>query len=237
MRQDVHIKYPTGGKTDFRGNPGTYYTLFSAPNLTMNMVVSLSDFYLHGALIHGTFMTQAHIVHRTQEGFFNLSFWADNVGPNHYSYSMINGTCAGKYVALGPKGKRVCGNVVAWVDYSTLHVVSETVDAHISVRPVYDRVKGPLHRLDIGASILRMPKRLHGLLGQGYVGPVRNGKVDIYPKSGEYTTSAWGEGAIDGVAYDYEVPDKWDTRFRYSCFDDLVYNAEELVLNGTATSD
>ena len=234
--QDLHIQYPAGGRTDFRGTPGTYYNLISAPGVSVNAVVSASDFHLRGALIHGTFMTQAHVVYRTREGFFNLSFWADKVGPNHYSYSMINGTCGGTYVALGPKGRRACGAVVASVDYSTLHVVGTGSKLSISARPVYDRVAGPLHRLDMKAAMTRRPEKMHGLLGQGFFGAPRHGKVDVYPSSGEYTTVAWGEGAIDGAPRDYEVSHRWGTGFAYSCFN-AAYLAETAAVSGAVTSD
>ena len=41
------------------------------------------------------------------------------------------------------------------------------------------------------------------------------GKTDEY-KGTEITTSAMGEGAIEGVADDYEVLGKFDTAFKFS---------------------
>ena len=41
------------------------------------------------------------------------------------------------------------------------------------------------------------------------------GKTDEY-KGAEITTSAMGEGAIEGVADDYEVLGKFDTAFKFS---------------------
>ena len=46
----------------------------------------------------------------------------------------------------------------------------------------------------------------HGLLGQGLTGPVRNGKVDVHPAEGEYTTQPWAEGAIESEPSAYETP-------------------------------
>ena len=43
------------------------------------------------------------------------------------------------------------------------------------------------------------------------------GKVDSYDKN-ETTTTAMGEGAIEGTAADYEVQDKYSTAFAYSRF-------------------
>jgi len=59
---------------------------------------------------------------------------------------------------------------------------------------VYDRVSGPTHRLDLtfkpvaGAAARALP---HGLVGQSFSSAApRNGKVDSYPLSGRFTTSA-----------------------------------------------
>ena len=59
----------------------------------------------------------------------------------------------------------------------------------------------------------------HGLLGQLYDGDdlAIVGKTDVY-KGAEMTTEAMGEGAIEGVAADYQVADKFATNFTYSRF-------------------
>ena len=61
----------------------------------------------------------------------------------------------------------------------------------------------------------------HGLIGQSYDGDDLGviGKTDTYATRGnEVTTHAMGEGAIEGVAADYEMPSKWATAFKYSRF-------------------
>ncbi|EOD34872.1 hypothetical protein EMIHUDRAFT_228164 [Emiliania huxleyi CCMP1516] len=59
----------------------------------------------------------------------------------------------------------------------------------------------------------------HGIVGQSFASSaVRNGKVDVYPDSGEFTTSAMAEGAIDGSASDYEVASMFATDFAFSRF-------------------
>jgi len=59
----------------------------------------------------------------------------------------------------------------------------------------------------------------HGLMGQSYDGDsvAVIGAVDKY-KGDEVSTSAMGEGAIEGVAKDYEMADKFGTRFAFSRF-------------------
>ena len=57
----------------------------------------------------------------------------------------------------------------------------------------------------------------HGLLGQSFDQDQLAviGKTDEY-KGTEVTTGAMGEGAIEGVAADYEVASKFATEFKYS---------------------
>jgi len=62
----------------------------------------------------------------------------------------------------------------------------------------------------------------HGLIGQSYDGDGVgvSGKLDNYTAAlSEVTTNAMAEGAIEGVAADYEMFDKFDTAFKYSRFD------------------
>ena len=60
----------------------------------------------------------------------------------------------------------------------------------------------------------------HGLIGQSYDGDDIGviGILDDYKpdKDGVITTSAMGEGAIEGVATDYEMASKFATAFKFS---------------------
>ena len=224
--QDIHLEYPVG-RADFRGREGALYALYSSDGVAVNVGVRNATFRLNGATIHGTFITQAHVVLRDAErrSFFNLSFWADNVGTHHYSYTMINGTCESKgYVALGPKGSYACDGARAWVDYSTLHVEGGDDGMHaglrvnVGVRPVFDRIDGSMHRIDLRIMPGHRTDVAHGLLGQGFDGLPHHGEVDVYPKTGQFTTSAWANGAIEGRPRDYEVASRFDTRFPFSRF-------------------
>ena len=61
----------------------------------------------------------------------------------------------------------------------------------------------------------------HGLIGQSYDGDQYGvlGKTDGYAtSSNEATTHAMGEGAIEGVAADYEMPSNYATAFKFSRF-------------------
>jgi len=61
----------------------------------------------------------------------------------------------------------------------------------------------------------------HGLVGQSFSSSVepRLGKIDVYPATGRFTTSAMAEGAIDGEAENYEVGAPHATAFAFSRFD------------------
>lgn len=63
------------------------------------------------------------------------------------------------------------------------------------------------------------PVAPHGIIGQSYDGDSMgvDGAVDEYMGS-EVTTKAMAEGAIEGVAGDYKMDDKFGTNFTYSRF-------------------
>jgi len=64
------------------------------------------------------------------------------------------------------------------------------------------------------------PVAPHGLIGQSYDGDATpiDGELDDY-KGKEITTKAMAEGALEGLAADYELKHKFATHFKYSRFD------------------
>jgi hypothetical protein len=107
-------------------------------------------------------------------------------------------------------------------------------------KPVYDRIAGPHHRLDISieqkVSDANMMVEPHGIVGQSFDGDdkPRNGKVDVYPDrhiAGEFTTTAMAEGAIEGKASQYEMSSKYATVFAFSRFDAQIRNRLFTSLN------
>jgi len=100
----------------------------------------------------------------------------------------------------------------------------------VQSRPVFDRVEGPRHRLDLSLRPLLPEARLaewpHGLIGQSFDGDAtpRQGKQDDYNAPVVWTT-AQAEGAIEGVADDYRVASPFVTEFRFSRFDPLPSGA------------
>ena len=49
----------------------------------------------------------------------------------------------------------------------------------------------------------------------------------------QVTTTAQGEGAIEGVISDYEMRSAFDTRFKFSRFDDVIAQGARLPMNAT----
>lgn len=233
--QDPHLALAHGGRTDFRGKNATLYNFVSARNVSLNVRTEDATFRLQQLVVHGSFMTEAHFSLRTREGrFLNVSFVAARLNEFGWSWRAVNGSCAlpGNRVVftLGPHSERRCDNLKVTMDLST--AVIETVEWRFTVRgmPVYDRMAGPHHRVDLVVT-QKVPDdafqvRPHGLLGQSYDGDnaPRKGRLDVYPTrnaSAEFTTRAMGEGAIDGRAFDYEMYAPYATEFRFARFGTL----------------
>lgn len=130
---------------------------------------------------------------------------------------------------MGPKTKRECDEIRMYSELSTTTIDTPEWRFHIYGLPVYDHIRGPTHRIDINV----MPKQAdtafkggtpHGIIGQSFDGDAlpRMGKLDQYPVRDVdtvFTTTAMGEGAIEGTADEYIVRNKYETVFKYSHFE------------------
>lgn len=227
---DPHLYLAYGGRADFRGGPNHLYNFLSSHDVSINVRIQLAQFRLGHAIINGSFMTDAHIAMRTDQGrWFNLSYVSNRLNEFQVSPIIVNGTCAlpgnnKQFIPMGPHRVKECDNLVAQVDYSSLHVDTPEWTISVHGNPVYDRLDGPLHRIDVQlhqrvpyAKFVSMP---HGIVGQSFDGhPIpRFGKTDEYPASGSYTTTAQAEGAIDGTIQDYRVYYPYETEFKFSRF-------------------
>ena len=98
-----------------------------------------------------------------------------------------------------------------------------TPNFKLTLKPnrVYNHNKGATKRLDVSIHRLKNEKA-HGIIGQSYDRPYKNGNQDIYPLEGTFKTFAMAEGVIDGTAEDYEVKDVHSTDFKYSIFHNQV---------------
>ena len=230
--QDPHLFLAHGGRTDFRGKDQTIYNFISSKDLSLNVITENATFKLDKLTVRGTFLTSAHVVMRTEQSrFFNVSFWGNELNQWGWGWNMVNGSCAmsGNRVHFRAwmKQQKICDELAISVDSSTVTFESKEWLISIIGNPVYGRIDGPRHRLDISIT-QKVPDHLfavapHGIIGQSYDGDgvPRKGKLDIYPPRNvvaNFTTSAMADGAIDGSANDYEMKSIFDTTFEFGRF-------------------
>ena len=241
----------------------------SAPGLACNVKIESATFSLHdGALVvDGSFITEAHSLSAATASMLALRYRASmSLGTRGCSgrwrkaqagHGLLLGVGAGRLQLRLENGQRYLRR---WelhartVGYQGVRGVrdagrhsSATFEIRgwsirVEGRPVYNRVSGPHHRLDVafsghdGAPARSLP---HGLLGQAFSTPehARVGKLDVYPTSGHFITSAMAEGAIDGEVEAYEVGGPHETRFVFSRFDGAEREAQLGASGDASTTD
>ena len=236
---DPHLRLAHGGRTDFRGEHDSIFTVLSAKDVAINIKTENSTFKLGNSTIHGSFITEAHVAMLTRKPdgaatrYFNVSFWANHLDHTGMAYDMVTGYCnkignPPLPFQLHPHDKKDCDNLIASTDYSSAKIETDEFSITIRGQPVYDRIQGPRHRIDLELTPKVADHEFaippHGIIGQSYDGDStpRHGRLDAYPPRDEdstFTTTAMGEGAIEGVAADYKVSSPYETRFKYSAFD------------------
>uniref|UniRef100_A0A7S2NBN3 Uncharacterized protein n=1 Tax=Haptolina brevifila TaxID=156173 RepID=A0A7S2NBN3_9EUKA len=233
---DPHLALPHGGVADFRGEHMQLYNFLSAANLSLNVMTELADFELYPAdhprhkRIHGSFITQAHVVARTNTSkMVRASFFASMIGELNIAWA--NGTIdSGPVFKLGPKMQKVVDDVTLVTDYSTLRVTTPEFEITVAPNPFTSlswtrNVVGIHHQLDVKVKARvaedKMVVAPHGIVGQGWDGDGKaiDGELDAYPDSGEFTTYAMAKGAIEGTPNDYKVATPYATGFKFSRFD------------------
>ena len=225
LHGDPHLAFAHGGRADFRGCDGCYFSLLSAADLAVNMRTEDAHFRLHGAEVHGSFVTEVHVAWRAPDAttWLNLSYVADNVGEGNWGWEAVRATCGGRRLRTYPKTFSECAGAELTLDYSSLVLVLPEWSVRLGSRPVYDRIDGPHHRLDM-KFVPRVPEHKlsawpHGLIGQSFDGdgaPL-SGREDEYVGD-EVWTSAMAEGAIEGTWRDYLLDGPFATGFRFSRF-------------------
>ena len=241
--QDPHLQLAHGGRADFRGRHATLYNFVSSHNVTMNVKLEEAVFKLGRVTVYGTFITEVHFVLRTNAGrFFNVSYWACNLNDGGWSWFTINGTCSKPHNAnvfvLGIHAAKTCDNLKVAIKQESAVVETHEWSFLVRSRPVYDRLSGPKHRIDVTVQQQvgdrEFAVRPHGIVGQSFDGDnrPRRGRVDVYPSRdvrANFTTRAMAEGAIDGLASEYEMTWNYDTCFKYSRFSVAASNASKTV--------
>lgn len=228
--QDPHLLLANGGRADFRGKHNHYYNFLSSQNLSVNVKTENSSFYLGKLLVHGTFMTEAHVAMLSRKGrTFTASYLGARVNDKGWAWKMVNGSCA-KHpnivpYNLRPHTTKICDELSITTDLSSFHVHAHEWTVHVRGQPVYDHVSGPTRRVDVSfrPSVRVFAVQPHGIVGQSFDGSdrIRKGREDVYPsrsEPSEFTTRAMAEGAVDGVAEDYNMPFGTATAFKYQRF-------------------
>ena len=136
---------------------------------------------------------------------------------------MINGTCGDRgHFFLGIGEYKKCEELEVAIKFSSAKFTIPGWTIKVVAVPVYGRISGPLHRLDVSLHAHGDEAALaqtHGLVGQSFGWrTARDGKRDLYPTEGRFRTSAMGEGAIEGNAAMYELPGPLATEFPFSRF-------------------
>ena len=80
------------------------------------------------------------------------SFWAAELSDFNYGWKMVNGTCGGTGFTLGPTASKRCEEFTARLGHSSASFEDRGWTIRVTGRPVYDRLSGPHHRLDVGFS-------------------------------------------------------------------------------------
>lgn len=224
---DPHLALAHGGRADFRGRSGALYNFVSSQSAHMNVKTEDATFRLGELTVHGSFMTEIHVVARAGDRLLNVSYWGSELNDNGWGWRMVTGSCGGAAFTMWPHTTRDCAGSKVSIDMATVTIDVPEWTFTIQNRPVYKRISGPKHRLDMAAQ----PKvddadfavQPHGIIGQSFDGDGRPrfGKLDQYPPRNvarEFTTTAMAEGAIDGVAAHYEVRGPYAVDGQFSRF-------------------
>lgn len=220
---DPHVKTPSGDEFDFKGEDGATYNLLSHRNVSINALFEHVDFYTPlGKLVHGSYMREFYLTVRTNTSDeLHVEFAAKKAAMAAVSGRMIfNGQhIIQDNVEVLLKDRMLEVKTPEWIVRAHSKVNPKVVNAtscadgrcylSVSISPLFD--------------VDHTPVAPHGLLGQSYDGDGLGviGAKDNYNQN-EVTTSAMGEGAIEGLAADYKMSYKFATSFAFSRYDKLV---------------
>jgi len=239
---DPHLALAHGGRADFKGAHNAWYSMLSAKNISFNALFLHDDFKNPYKLVHGSAMKATAWVIRT--GITGTTVTIEyNATAQTLSRAMVKTSTskAGQWVAHGARafnlenvkvemkekklvGAGVNGRGKAWhgmalvvttglwqisiwnKPYPNAAANPGKALLNINIEPLYDADN------DVVAP--------HGLIGQSWDGDglPTHGLLDDYSEA-EVTTSAMGEGAIEGTAVDYQMKHGLATDFKFSRFD------------------
>jgi len=233
--KDPHLSFAHGGKADFKGEHMSWYNFLSAKNTSINLLFVHAEFKNPFKLVHGSHMAQIAMTVRTMltGKIFKIEFAASASPPYAVHVRDEAGTIV-KSVTHG-SGSFVYENLVVSVrekkhgvfgSHGAMALINTgrwMVEAASKAFPNAEQNPGKA-LLDVQLNPLYDADHdvvaPHGLIGQSWDGDNIgiDGAQDDY-KWSEVTTKAMAEGAIEGVASDYEMEDKFATAFKFSRFD------------------
>jgi len=225
---DPHFHTAHGDRFDFKGVNNTVYNLVSHTNVSVNALFRHADFIMgggvgeHHKLVHGSFMrgmyasvktNGSRTVHVEYSAYQSAFATVDYEAGSHRV--MDSQVITVDDVMLSLQARTFTVRTPQWLITTTSKVMPGILHAttcangrcviNVAVKPLFDA-----DRAEVAP---------HGLIGQSYDGDglAVMGSTDEYNRR-EITTSAMGEGAIEGVASDYKMADKFATTFAFTRF-------------------
>ena len=200
------------------------YNMLSHTNISVNALFTHADFTgtAHG-LIHGSFMREIYAAVKTNTSrLLTVQF-------SSYQSAVVQiGDRGSTTTILRPGNAQRVDNVQVELEDRSVKIT--TADWEVRARSRVKRSILHATKCADGRCIIDIfvkPRfdtanatvAPHGLMGQSFDGDDIGliGATDQY-RGREFTTSAMGEGAIEGSAADYEMPDKFSADFKFSRF-------------------
>ena len=191
MKKDPHLAFARGGRADFRGRNGAYYAFLSTPGLQINVRTEEAQFktFRDALTVDGSFITEVHavaLVGGEKHKLATASFWTDELNEFTTGPNMINGTCGDRgQFFLGTGEYKKCEELEVAIKFSSAKIRVPGWTIKVAAAPVWGRINGPRHRLDVSLHAhgdeAALPQT-HGLIGQSFGWrAARDGKRDLYP--------------------------------------------------------
>eukprot|EP00316_Scyphosphaera_apsteinii_P012358 CAMPEP_0119298854 /NCGR_PEP_ID=MMETSP1333-20130426/974_1 /TAXON_ID=418940 /ORGANISM="Scyphosphaera apsteinii, Strain RCC1455" /LENGTH=436 /DNA_ID=CAMNT_0007300067 /DNA_START=43 /DNA_END=1350 /DNA_ORIENTATION=+ len=232
---DVHLMGLGGGKMDVKGRNHKVYCFLSTTRLTVNARIKYASFMLPPSdfrsvtikRVHGSFISDIFIsLHSPAGKDIQLRYSASH--PYTADLQVWKGTEVMQRHLEFPSYVSLENEIqVSLAKASPVTLNFADGEWKIKVYPgsyqLEDGSKGTHVNVQLTPVRPTSDVSPHGLIGQSYndIGRVE-GKLDQYTAdaNGEYTTSAQGEGGIEGNIEDYEIEgdDPYASSFRFSRF-------------------
>lgn len=215
--------FANGAKADFRGSNDGYFSMVTFPQLAVNFRTQQALYRYGKAVVNGTFITEVFIRGITRSGK-KIDWRHSSLKANeaNWDWRMVNGTCGTKPFWVLIHRSYGCDDFQVKVDLSTSEVSFRRWVVRVTTNHVYNWISGARKRIDVTISGPQT-EYSHGIIGQSfnvrYYNVTRNGRQDVYPRSGNFTTAAQAEGAIQGSHLDYMLRGPFQTDFVHSTFD------------------